>query len=191
MNPLEIIGLVVVAVWLGVLTLTVLLLTRQLGVILARLQDVGVGVASMGQGVQIGERVPGEVKDLLAVKRSNLLLMITTRCDACSAVVEGLSGTDPGVAIVTLIPGDAETATMLSRSLHPAFTLVQDPEASMVAEQIRLNAAPYVMEIKDGVVTRKSFVQGPNHLLEFIGHEKERPKALLQIENGSVDAFTG
>jgi hypothetical protein len=71
--------------------------------------------------------------------------------------------------IVALVPGREDQAGELAALLPSGVRVVRDPEATMLAESLDLEATPFALEIKRGTVTRKAHLyEGASALIEFV-----------------------
>src|SRR5829696_5342149 len=117
MSGLAVTALVLACVWLGILTLVVVLLVRQIGLLTVRLSVVGQAQAfsPANDGPEVGSNVPEEVASALpdvGGERAYVVL-ISANCTPCRELVAGIHQHDFEQTIVALVPGREELADEL------------------------------------------------------------------------------
>jgi hypothetical protein len=171
MSALAIAALVLVCIWLGVLTLVVVLLVRQVGLLTVRLSVAGEAASLDNDGPEIGSSVPEDVAVVLpdqAEERAYLLLISST-CLPCWELATDLAEHRFEQNIVALVPGHEEQAGELAALLPSSMRVVLDPEATRLAGALQLESTPFALEIERGAVTRKAYLhQGASDLIEFV-----------------------
>src|SRR5918993_3054717 len=92
MSALAIAALVLVCIWLGVLTLVVVLLVRQIGLLTVRLSVAGEATSLDNDGPEIGSSVPEDVAVVLPdqAEEHAYLLLISSTCLPCWELVSDL-----------------------------------------------------------------------------------------------------
>jgi hypothetical protein len=173
MSALAVAALVLVCIWLGALTLVAILLVRQVGLLTVRLSVAGQALAVDNDGPEVGSDLPEGVTsalpDLLGTERAYLLL-ISAGCSPCRELVADIGDRSFGQTIVALVPGDEGQAGELASLLPSGMRAVLDPEASRLAEMLKLQSTPFVLEIERGRVARKAYLyEGASDLIEFVG----------------------
>jgi hypothetical protein len=171
MSALLIAALVLVSIWLGVLTLVVVLLVRQIGLLTVRLSVASQGLALDNDGPEVGSSLPEAVVSALPnlEEERAYLLLISAGCDPCRDLVADLGGRRFEQEIVALVPGRAELASELAALLPSGMRVVLDPQATRLAEALRLESTPFALEIERGTVTRKAYLHdGASDLVRFV-----------------------
>jgi hypothetical protein len=171
MSALAIAAFVLVCIWLGVLTLVVVLLVRQLGLLTVRLSMASQTISLDDDGPEVGSDVPENVASVFpeGEEEPAYLLLISAGCDPCRELVAALGGRHFEQHIVALVPGREDQAGELAALLPPGMRVVRDPEATMLAESLDLEATPFALEVKRGTVTRKAHLyEGASALIEFV-----------------------
>jgi hypothetical protein len=161
MSALETTGLVAVAAWLGLLTLSIVLLVRQVGLLTAWMQQR----APAGEGgLDVGTEVPAPALDLLPGVRERLgyVLFLAGDCQPCrefalaagrSEEVAGLRDAHPIAAAVT---GKDAQAAEVARMLPGWITVFRDADARMLEQSFDVQATPVVYEVERGRVTGRA-----------------------------------
>jgi hypothetical protein len=170
MSALAIAALVLVCLWLGVLTLVVVLLVRQIGLLTVRL-SVSSQVSSLDDdGPEVGSAVPEYVSSvLLDLEERAYLVLISSTCTPCWELVADLGEYRFEQKIVALVPGREEHARELAALLPSSIRVVLDPEASRLAESLELESTPFALEVQRGTVTRKAYLhEGASDLITFV-----------------------
>lgn len=170
MSALAIAALVLVCLWLGVLTLVVVLLVRQIGLLTVRL-SVSSQVSSLDDdGPEVGSAVPEYVSSvLLDLEERAYLVLISSTCTPCWELVADLGEYRFEQKIVALVPGREEHARELAALLPSSIRVVLDPEASRLAESLELESTPFALEVQRGTITRKAYLhEGASDLFAFV-----------------------
>jgi hypothetical protein len=171
MTPIQVVALVVACVWLAALTLVVLLLVRQLGLVTLRLDLVGGGQAPMpADGPEIGEALPAEVTDRLPElsRGRQFVLLISPTCVPCHEIAPQLVTVAVSDRVTTLVPGRQELADELTAKLPPTYQVVRDPVAAEVARTLQLERTPSAVELRDGVVSGKAYLYKASDLQQLV-----------------------
>jgi hypothetical protein len=184
MSALAIAALVLVCAWLGVLTLVVMLLVRQVGLLTVRLSMATRAMSLDDDGPDIGSSLPEDVAEVMPEGDQAYLLLISEGCDPCRELVAELDGHRFEQKVVALVPGRQEQAGELAALLPPGIRVVLDPEATQLTESLDLESTPFVLEVKSGTVNRKVHLYGgASALFEFLesGNAREQNRGLVEI----------
>ncbi len=169
MSALAIAALVLVCIWLGVLTLVVVLLVRQIGLLTVRLSVAGEATSLDDDGLEVGSSVPEDVAAVLPDQEHAYLLLISSTCTPCWELVTNLGEHHFEQKIVALVPGREEQANELAALLPSGMRVVLDPEATRLAGALQLESTPFALEIERGTVTRKAYLhEGASDLIAFV-----------------------
>lgn len=169
MGALTVAALVLVCIWLGVLTLVVVLLVRQVGLLTVRLSMASQAISLDDDGPEIGSSLPEDVASVMPEEDPAYLLLVSAGCDPCRELVAELDGRRFEQSIVALVPGREEQAAEIAALLPPDMRVVLDPEATDLAESLELESTPFVLEVEGGTVTRKAHLfGGASALNEFM-----------------------
>jgi hypothetical protein len=184
MSALAIAALVLVCAWLGVLTFVVMLLVRQVGLLTVRVSIATRATSLDEDGPEIGTSLPEDVAEVMPEKERAYLLLISEGCDPCRELVAELDGHRFEQKIVALVPGREEQAAELAALLPSNIKVVLDPEAIQLVESLDLESTPFVLEVEDGIVTRKVHLfGGATALIEFVesGSVREQNRGFVEI----------
>jgi hypothetical protein len=179
MSGLAIAALVLLCVWLGVLSLVVVLLVRQIGLLTVRLSVAGQALSLDNDGPKVGSKVPEEIASALPDLEGEhaYLLLLSATCNPCRELIADISERHFQQTIVALVPGHEESVDELASLFPPGMRIVLDPEATRLAEAIMINSTPFAIEVKSGTVTRKAYLfDGAPDLIEFIEAETTAKK---------------
>ena len=155
MSALAIAALVLVCLWLGVLTLVVVLL-RQIGFDRPplRIQPDAAARRRRPGGRQRRTGVCASV--LLDLEERAYLVLISSTCTPCWELVADLGEYRFEQKIVPSCRAE-EHARELAALLPSSIRVVLDPEASRLAESLELESTPFALEVQRGTVTRKAY----------------------------------
>jgi thiol-disulfide isomerase/thioredoxin len=160
-NNLEVAALALTGLWLGVLTIVVVLLVRQLGLVTLRLELGGLSTPP-SDGPDIGTSIPHEVSERLPQlgQGLNYLLLVSPTCVPCHELAPQLSAVaiEAPARALALVPGSSEIADDFVPMLPVWYEVVRDPVATAVANALEMERTPAVLELEDGVVTGKAYV---------------------------------
>lgn len=171
MSALAITALVLVCTWLGALTLVVVLLVRQIGLLTVRLSVASQTLSLDDDGPEVGSTLPEDVASILSDLEENrgYLLLISAGCTPCRELVVELGEHRFEQKILALVPGREEQASQLAALLPPDIGVVLDPEATELAESLELESTPFAIEVEGGTVTRKTYLhEGASDLIAFV-----------------------
>src|ERR687893_5900 len=186
MSALAVAALVLVCLWLGTLTLVVVLLVRQVGLLTVRLSVAGEAASLDNDGPEIGSSVPEDVALVLPdqAEEHAYLLLISSTCLPCWELATDLAEHRFEQNIVALVPGHGEKAGELAALLPSSMRVVLDPEATRLAGALQLESTPFALEIERGAVTRKAYLhEGASALIEFVesGNGAAEKKSFVEI----------
>ena len=187
MSELAIAALVLVCIWLGVLTLVVVLLVRQIGLLTVRLSVASQALSLDNDGPEVGSSIPEEVTSVVPelMEERAFLLLISSSCTPCRELVSDLQGERHfEQKVVALVPGHEEPAREMAALLPSGIRVVLDPDAARLAEALELESTPFALEVERGTVARKTFLhEGAADLVAFVesGSTHAETKRLVEI----------
>src|SRR3712207_65923 len=188
MSALAIAALVLVCIWLGILTLVVVLLVRQIGLLTVRLSVASQAFSLDNDGPEVGSSLPEEVTSVVPelMEERAFLLLISSSCTPCRELVSDLQGEQrfEEQKIVALVPGHEDQAREIAALLPSGIRVVLDPDAARLAEALDLESTPFALEVERGTVARKAFLhEGASDLLAFVetGSTHAETKSLVEI----------
>ena len=187
MSALAIAALVLVCIWLGVLTLVVVLLVRQIGLLTVRLSVASQAFSLDNDGPEVGSSIPEEVTSVVPelMEERAFLLLISSSCTPCRELVSDLQGARHfEQKVVALVPGHEEPAREMAALLPSGIRVVLDPDAARLAEALELESTPFALEVERGTVARKTFLhEGAADLVAFVesGSTHAETKGFVEI----------
>ena len=194
MSALAIAALVLVCIWLGVLTLVVILLVRQIGLLTVRLSVAGEATPLDNDGPEIGSIVPEDVAEVLPDQSEEhaYLLLVSSTCTPCWELVADLGERRFAQKIVALVPGHGEKAGELAALLPSGIQVVLDPEATRLAGALQLESTPFALEVEHGTVTRKAYLhEGASDLIAFVESRNGAAEKQNFVEITEKEDFEG
>jgi hypothetical protein len=194
MSALAVAALVLVCIWLGVLTLVVILLVRQIGLLTVRLSVAGEATPLDNDGPEIGSSVPEDVAEVLPdqAEEHAYLLLISSTCTPCWELVADLGQRRFEQNIVALVPGHGEKAGELAALLPSGIQTVVDPEATRLAGALQLESTPFALEVEHGTVTRKAYLhEGASDLIAFVESRNGAAEKQNFVEITEKEDFEG
>lgn len=179
MSGAGIAALILTTLWLGLITLLLLLIIRQIGLITVRLDraeavpGTGPHINVANDGPPIGSDVPAAVISSIPELTTgrHYILLISSICTPCRELVAEMQrvrfASDQN--LIALVPGRPETADSLIAMLPVGIRPVRDPEAADLARQhLHLQSTPYALQIEEGVITGKAYLYGLENLVQLI-----------------------
>lgn len=176
MNGIEVAALVLTAVWLAILSLVMVLVIRQIGLLTVRFDLAGSSFSLANDGPPVGSELPQPVTVALPLVEhgATYLVLASAGCKPCRELVEGLTKerVPTGARIIALIPGPAELASDLVAMLPSGMQSVRDPVAGDLAAVLQIQSAPFAVYTQDGKVVGKTYLHSAADLLRFISGQQ-------------------
>lgn len=173
-SGLDLVVAVAATVWMGLLSLVVVLLVRQVGLLTVRLDRSGDVAAPVDDGLEIGSAVPEPVAHALDSAEHELqyVVVLGAICAPCRELAADLGRTqivDADSPVVFLISGGSEElADDLSKLLPAGTQVLRDPLATEIVNDLRVQTTPFVFEITDARIAGKAALRGATHLERFV-----------------------
>jgi hypothetical protein len=188
MTALLVASLVAAVVWLAVLTVTQLVVIRQLSALTVRSttlwSSLGSGASSAFAptiGFRLGEETAKEYPDLVEGRR--LVVSVSTTCNACVDLVDQLLDgrlprgvTDPEMIMLVSGPPDDVLAALETR-----FNVWRDPDATSAARALSLSARPGAVLLEEGLITG---VAMPRDMSDLDGLAETAPRTVETPQTG-------
>lgn len=170
MSGLALTALIMVCAWLGVLTLVVVLLVRQIGLLTVRLSLAGEDILPDNDGPEVGSEIPDEVALALPQLNGerNYVLLLSASCIPCRELAVELGRHSFEPAITALVPGSEKLADNLEALLPSGVRVVRDPEATELAGALEVESTPFALEVEGGTVTRKAYLYSSADLISLV-----------------------
>ncbi|HYI99688.1 MAG TPA: hypothetical protein VEX36_08470 [Thermoleophilaceae bacterium] len=162
--------------WIAAMTVVVLGLIRQIGLITVRMERDQHASAAVNDGLNVGEAVPEAVIEQLAVDEHSVgyLLILGAVCTPCRELASDLGGAVLERPVTALISGSEELSGAMSSLLPDDVSVIRDAGEGEIAQSLRVETSPFVFEIADGKVRGKAVLRGAEHLLSFMQAPPER-----------------
>lgn len=173
MTGLAIVGLILMGIWVGVLTLAMLLVIRQLGVLTLQLSRGAPGFSIDTDGLEIGSSIPVGVVDRLPQIDSGraAIMLVSATCMPCHTLVEELPNYRLDPPIITLLAGRPEPADALAQLLASSVeVIIRDPEATEIAEALKIHSTPFGLVVEERRVTSKAYLRSAKHFLTLLNN---------------------
>jgi len=185
MSELAIAAFILMGVWLGVLTLVIVLIVRQIGVLTVQLSLAEPGFSVDNDGPEVNSPVPAEVIATLPQVNSErtTILFVSATCTPCRTLVADLQKYRFDSQVTALVAGRQELADGLIKMLSPSVHVVRDPAASQVAEAFNIHSTPFALLVENGTVKAKSYVRTAEHFLVLV----DKYKMVTSEANGGLD----
>lgn len=157
-----------VTIWLAILSLAVLLITRQLGLIALRLQSSG---TLAEDGVMIGTPVPRGALDEVPPLSVGLhyLLFLAPNCGPCVDFAHELRRQQFSHGDVTAVLANGEgREDELATALPDGFPTYRGRAGAALSDGLQVKATPSVFQVEEGIVVGKGVLRGVEDLERFI-----------------------
>lgn len=163
------IALIFVSVWLGVLTLAVLVLIRQTAINSLRLSQ-GLPTFSLDhEGPEAGTALDADVlQQLPPLSRDACLLLLSASCAPCREVAADLGRWLRAPGVVVLVAGPPDVANAVASMLPEGVDTVYDPAATEVADALSIRSIPFALTLRERVVSDKTYVHDAKDVVELI-----------------------
>jgi hypothetical protein len=189
MSTLETIALVSAAAWMAVLSLIILLLVRQIGILTVRLERDEQPPEHAYGGIEIGRTVPTAVADALPPLNGDAtyVLLVGASCPPCRELATDLELPAAAGRVIVALTGPDQLATAFCDLLPDGVEVVVDPDASVVHEGLSVSTTPFAVELTGQTVTGKAVVRGAAHLHAFMtkpdapGVVRDQPAPTLEV----------
>lgn len=180
------VALVSVAVWLGLLTLVVILLVRQVAVMTGRFEMGMPRFSPATDGLVIGKAVPQAVADAIPALNSEVvyIMLLSATCGPCRELVPQFERQHLPEKFVALLAGRAEVAAGLAELLPAWIQVIRDPLATSLAKELEIQSTPFAMEIEGGHITGKAYLYGISDLLRLVEARRSGARRLTHKPAG-------
>jgi hypothetical protein len=167
MNDLATVAMILMAIWLGVLTLLLLLAIRQIGILTVRFSINGERFSVDQDGPEIDSDLPAEVVEIVpdAESLDASFMLLSATCNPCRDLAANLAGHPFHAKIIVLLAGRKELADGLVPMLPSDFQIIRDPEASQVAAAFHIQSTPFAVAIANGKVIQKAYLHSKDDLI--------------------------
>ena len=198
MSGVAVVALILATVWLGVLTLVLILTIRQVGLLIILLSDTSSvfstneGALSLASdGPEIGSTVPEDVASALRGLKSEQIsvLFISATCAPCHELINGLRGKQFSSSVVALVAGRKELADDLVARMPLNAHIIRDPDATKIARGLQIQSTPFALAIDHDTVTHKGYMRQAADFIAFVethGHAKMKVPSPKEVTSHAV-----
>lgn len=187
MSSLAALAVVIAAIWLAALTVAVVLVVRQIGLLTIRLTYSAPHGAAEEHGPAIGAPVPDSVVETLGLNgQGRALVFLSCSCTPCrdfasQVTIEQLAG-DTTIAI----SGREELARGVASLLPEGSEALFDPASDDLAQAFGIQMVPFALYLTEGHVHSKTYLRTPEDLASLRnGRTGGKAKSIsLAGENG-------
>jgi hypothetical protein len=164
MSALGTVAVVLLAVWLGAISIALLATVRQVALLTLRLDRED--KARELDGLSIGSSVPAEVASVLpnGTHERTFLLLLEAECGPCRELVDGIHGQEFEERVVAVIVGEQSRAQALAERLPPSFSPVLGDEATAALKSLDVATSPFLFLVEGDAVAGKN---GPRNAAHF------------------------
>lgn len=166
MSGLELAALAGIAVWLIVLSVVTLLVTRQISLITVRLSLLAPHSPAEDSGPEIGATIDPHAQEMLG-GRDGVILLLSATCGTCRSLASLLSADDLSPSTVVLVSGTPRLAAGVAELIRPQVDLRFDPDATALANALNLEMVPFGIRVDSGVVSMKGYIQTPHDVMRL------------------------
>lgn len=181
--------LVAQGLWIGALTLVVVLCVRQIGLLTVRFDQSGGSFSLEDDGPEVGGGIPAEVATILpgSIHGARQLLLVSATCTPCRDLAEQLRSRELPASVIALVPGPPELADGMVALLPPGIQVIQNPEASSIASALHISSTPFAVAIDAGIVTGKQYLHSVDDFMTFVADGANggtRKSRQLEVSHG-------
>jgi hypothetical protein len=194
MSALEVTALVFTAVWLGVVSLAVLLLVRQVGVLTVRLDVASRLISPAKNGLPVGTAIPRDAATELPQLQEGVhyLLALSSTCDPCRELVARLDGNPLPEPVIALVSGPSDRTEGFVALLPPGVQVIRDPEADSLLKSLQIETTPFAVEVKDGAISGNAVLTEATDLQRLMEAQSENGRSKRPVSgNPEVSAHVG
>jgi hypothetical protein len=184
MSAIAVAALVLAAVWLVALTVVVMLLVRQVGLVTIRLDRAREQSSPVNDGLATGSDLPESAVGVLPEDAEPAyLLILAAGCHPCRELADSMHDM-PLSRAVAIVSGRLDRAADLAGRLPRWLPATFDPQAATIVEELHVSTTPFVFEVRDGRIAAKAVVRGADHLASFLvrSQDLERRPASDHLE---------
>jgi hypothetical protein len=185
MTSLQVVLVMATAVWLLVLTVTLLATVRQTAIIMVRLERDLDGAPAVGDGLEVGSELPAEIAELIeqVPERPSFVLVLASVCNPCRELAPQLAGLETSAPMTVLITGnDRRMVHEILELVPPAVHAVNGDAADKAVRALRIATTPFVFEFRADRLAAKAAVRGFDHFQRYVGEAESVATSDLRSE---------
>ncbi len=177
--------------WLLVLTLIVVLLIRQVGLITIQLSHrQPANFDAVEDGPEIGSQMAEKVVDALPKLQElqpYFLLLLSSSCVPCRELASTISRLESRTELIVLLAGSDELAQGMTELLPKDLVVIRDPKATDLADAMRIHSTPFAVKILDGTVMGKQYVHQISDLRQLM-ISQDAPMNHSDVSTAALDS---
>lgn len=197
MSGLEIVALIGVGIWLGLLTLVVLLIIRQVGLLTIRLESPPQQFDASADGLAIGMRIPEDVTRAIpdVLTGPAYLLVISASCAPCRALAADLQlhplDSETARRVTILVSGRESLADEITQLFPKEMQYIRDPDATGLVRSLGIQSSPFAVVAESGKITDKAYIQRSDDIanLADANSVSDRQRVRARIEEKGVTSY--
>lgn len=173
------------AIWLGVLTITVLALVRQLAVLSVRFQLGQAQFNGAADGLEMGTTIPDSVRHLVPeAAREAAIVVLSATCAPCRQIAPRLDAHPGGIPLIALVSGPPKLADPFAASINRGARILLDPDATISARELGIQSTPFAMHVVKGRVEGKAYLHEAGDLTRLVAaHERRTSPSRSRLED--------
>jgi hypothetical protein len=186
MTSLQVVAVSAVAVWLAALSVAVVLVIRQIGLLTIRLTYAAPHGAAESHGPPLGSKIPHTASELLGLNGApRAVIFLSATCMPCRDFAESIAAEDIDGNITILISGRVELAEGVAALLPAECEPLLDPISSEIANDFGVDMVPFGLLLADGAVRNKTYLKSREELDAMKTPTGQRAKTIaIGSENG-------
>lgn len=176
--------LILFGIWLGILTLVMILVVRQIALLTVRFSLMGNTFSLANDGPGVGSPLPEMMKAMLPEiewERAHIL-SLSANCTPCRVLAAELNGHRFKSPIIALLAGPRELADGLALSLPLDFRIVRDPDATALAQALQIKSIPFAVAVENGVCVRKAYMHSSADFVAVVESSETSEEKVLHME---------
>ena len=179
------------AIWLVLLSVLMLVIIRQIGILTVRLSFADATPLLDQDGPEVGSQVPEAVLAILPELETKQmpLLLVSSHCAPCRDLVMTLSQRSVNARVITLLAGQEQLADDLAGLFPKNFRIIRDPDATIIAESLKIQSTPFTIGFREGRIVKKAYVYSFDTFLDFVDHfslkDMAKPIELMETQHAN------
>lgn len=186
MSTAELIALVTVAIWLAVLTVAIVLVIRQIGLLTVRLTYAAPHSPADEHGPDLGTALPEMVRESISLNgEATIVVFLSGTCSPCREFISSASPADFEHGTVTLISGREELAGQVADMLPEKARRFLDPVSNEVAKALGIEMVPFGILIVENKIEAKTYLRTADDLERL--REGDQGDQLVVVQSHNQD----
>jgi hypothetical protein len=177
MTTLELLLTVLITVWMGLLTLVVVLLVRQMSLLTVRVSAASNRAELENDGPAIGSQLHERIRATVnGAGVPTLIMVMSATCKPCHDLVDSIDPRSWPTQTLAVITGPDGSAGDLARQMPANARLLTGNEARDAAGLLAISSLPFGLLVQDGMVFDKGYLSNRvdlERLLHRVSHPHE------------------